>query len=1439
MTSAEPRPAEGIGPRALNSAVLRVRDTRGDPVGLGFLVTPELALTCAHVVSAALGLRPDERPAAARLDVDLPLQPASATGGAGVAAGVTASVEHWMPPRESGGGDVAVLRLDAPLPGGRPVRLIETDEVWEHPVRAFGFPAGRPGGVWHSGVLRAEQAQGWVQADLTGQGYPVTRGFSGGPAWDEHLVGVVGMMAVAESGQPPVSYLIPTAGLLRAWPQLRELALPPSPFRGLAAYQEADAALFHGRRVESAELASALLAEQWVSIVGASGSGKSSVALAGVVPLLRATGAEAVVVRPASGSSPLTALAAGLLPLLEPALSQLPETRRLAWIAELAERLAGGGLADVVARVLELRGRDRLLVVVDQFEELLALAPAAVDALADVLFDDALPSTVRVLTTLRADFLELVLAHPRLGPRLSRRIHALGPLSPERLREVVTAPIDGIPGVRYEPALVDRILEDTGTEPGALPLLGFTLDLLWKGQCGGLLTYRAYRELGGVTGALSAHADQVWEEQLQAADEAAARRLFTRLIRVPTGSPAATRRTALRGELGEEEWRIAQQLATTRLLVTGRNAEGDETVELAHEALINGWERLARWAAEDRAFLVWLESVRRDMDAWEESGRTAPPRTTLPDRPSRWETERGADLSAAEHAYLRAVRAHRRSRTRRRRAVVSVIAVLTALALVTSTLLVAARQESRTQEATAASRALAQASVDAASSDPARSVMLALAAYRTSPTQEARNQLLRVYLAHAGEGRLVSGLLGTVHHVVTSRDGDVVLATSQDGRATLFVHAATGTVRSVQVPSVGQVRYPLVSADGRRAGYLQDDGKAAWFPVDADADQPIGRIHRLPVAPGTAGGADKGLRPSMSVDGTRIVARVFDHLVWWDLDQDTLVRTTPAPKDGGGDDGPLWIGADDRTLLMRRTGSGRNNSALLAYDPDTGATRTVVADVEDLELSGDRDAAVVCRRGDDTSTVSLVRISDGAPQGRPFTEQDEKYTSDVCFGQAVDATGSRVALEHTDTVRVVDLNRGQVIATVPTKGHTYGTHRLAEAAGRLYQVSWDGSAITYTELPPGAAVLSVGQQRLTPDGTRTVSILADGSALQLRPAADADSDRLLAEAARRRPYWKPGDAGPLRFSRDGTLLADQEAKNVVSVRDAATLREVAAITAAEPPPLPVPEPSVLGPALPAGESWKWGFAHFFDTEGKILTISGSVVQRWEPRTGRELARFDVTPLLPDGEPDVVIAPCPRPNEVAVIVLGDPEVRIVDITTGKVRETVRTTEDVLSIQFDPSGRYFALMRRGSIVELWRRDPLRRELGPLKSVSEDLVTSFVASFLDGDGHFLLAANNSVRTYRVGERAPQDSYEFGAPTDGIDGSYRFMDASRDGRTVVYARSSGPGGPLVLDPRAWRGELCRIIGYRTFTDDERTGLPTRLPADPPCAAPEKPAGG
>lgn len=145
--------------------MLQIRDRQGEPVGLGFLVAEDLALTCAHVVDAALGSPLGAEPGTdARIDVSFPLLRApvesSPNGEDGSDVHATASVEHWVPPQPSGAGDVAVLRLSTAVRGSRPLRLIEEPDVWEHPARVFRVPAGRPGGVWHSAVLRARQASG-------------------------------------------------------------------------------------------------------------------------------------------------------------------------------------------------------------------------------------------------------------------------------------------------------------------------------------------------------------------------------------------------------------------------------------------------------------------------------------------------------------------------------------------------------------------------------------------------------------------------------------------------------------------------------------------------------------------------------------------------------------------------------------------------------------------------------------------------------------------------------------------------------------------------------------------------------------------------------------------------------------------------------------------------------------------------------------------------------------------------------------------------------------------------------------------------------------------------------------------------------------------------------------------------------------------------------
>ncbi len=158
-------------------------------------------------------------------------------------------------------------------------------------MRAFGFPMGRDFGVWHAGRLLGRQAAGWIQAQLDEpSGYRIEQGFSGAPVWDDKLGGVVGMVVTAESSTIPAGYLISTETLLGAWPDLRTLVRPASPYRGLVPFRESDQAVFFGRDTEIAELAELPRGPGPVTVVGPSGCGKASLVFAGLLPALRACG---------------------------------------------------------------------------------------------------------------------------------------------------------------------------------------------------------------------------------------------------------------------------------------------------------------------------------------------------------------------------------------------------------------------------------------------------------------------------------------------------------------------------------------------------------------------------------------------------------------------------------------------------------------------------------------------------------------------------------------------------------------------------------------------------------------------------------------------------------------------------------------------------------------------------------------------------------------------------------------------------------------------------------------------------------------------------------------------------------------------------------------------------------------------------------------------
>ncbi|MEV6522269.1 serine protease [Longispora sp. NPDC051575] len=681
----------GAGRVPLEAALVRVWN--GDTsVGAGFLAGPRHLLTAAHVVASALGTPPDGPPPTEHVLVDFPL----------LAPGVrcAAEVVAWSPVGADLTGDVAGLRLLGPPPeGARPLVLTRYGGLSDDQLVMVGFPRGLEIGSWIYGRPGGPVATGWVEIESDpARGATIERGFSGAPVWHPGLDAVVGMVVRKVGGAPPkIGYMIPVGALLAAWPEVERVIERASPFRALRPFTERDAGLYFGREDQAARIVRRVRAgTAAICVTGPTGVGKSSLLAAGVLPGLRAgpgaagapgpqagpgaagvpgsqagpgaagvpgsrvsPGAEAgpdsevavVVLRPSDGSTPLRALAFALGRLTG---------------SDPFERLAAGGTADVVAEILDGYPAERLLVAVDQFEELFGY-PAEEQAAFTAALGSALRPGARfsVLVALADTFRAAASTNPAVAELAARWLPVtLGELTTTELRRAVTGPLATIGTVDYETGLVDRILDDVQSAPSSLPLLQFALTQLWERRRGGLLTHEAFDELGGVRGALAGYAEDVWDG-LEPAARLAARRLLVQLVRPLPDGDLSVRRTARRDELDEDQWTIAQRLATGRLLVL-RSAP-EVGVELAHESLVVEWDRLHGYATRYREFRLWQENLRQRRAQWTaEDGAARRLLSSVELRDARhWEDGHGADLAPAERHFLQLSRNRRRGRRAR------------------------------------------------------------------------------------------------------------------------------------------------------------------------------------------------------------------------------------------------------------------------------------------------------------------------------------------------------------------------------------------------------------------------------------------------------------------------------------------------------------------------------------------------------------------------------------------------------------------------------------------------------------------------------------------------------------------------------------------------------------------------------------------------------
>lgn len=605
----------------LERSVVRIYSKNEKVVGAGFLVFQTYILTCTHVLASALAIkRTTTEIPTDEITIDFPRINSKKK--------LKAKIVFWQPVDSTGEDeqeDIAGLELiDSLPPDVKPARLVTGDNFSDHQFEAFGFPSGNHNGTWASGVLKKRIANGRVQVeDVKQTGYRLEPGFSGTPIWDKVLEGVVGIAVSADLNRPEIkaAFIIPADILVRTWSKL----IPQAnirPYQGLLAFKEENAQFFFGRDRFKKDLIQAVETQSLVTVIGPSGSGKSSLVFAGLIPYLIQKG-NWIISNFRPKSDPVYEFLVTSVRLLDPSIKD-PE--QLIHAGRLKQELQEGRLSirQIVDRILEKDLTKKLLLVIDQFEELYTLCKEEqqrhyfLDQLLEALESH---SNFTVVLTLRADFLGYALSYRPLADIIPAADQMLGPMNLGELREAIEKPIENL--AMIEEGLTERILEDLKQEPGNLPLLEFTLTLLWDRKEYGWLTHRAYGEIGGVEKALAQYAEEQYK-QLNEVEQKRAKKIFIQLVR-PGNETQDTRRLATRSEVGYENWDIVTRLADARLVVTGRDDSvevGEETVEVVHEALIREWARLKRWINTERNFRLWQERLQSTYRKWRESNQS-------------------------------------------------------------------------------------------------------------------------------------------------------------------------------------------------------------------------------------------------------------------------------------------------------------------------------------------------------------------------------------------------------------------------------------------------------------------------------------------------------------------------------------------------------------------------------------------------------------------------------------------------------------------------------------------------------------------------------------------------------------------------------------------------------------------------------------------------
>lgn len=1124
-----------------------------------------------------------------------------------------------------------------------------------------------------------------------------------------------------------------------------------NPYKGLNPFREADEPDFFGRdaliRRLVDRMAEVAPGARFLAVVGPSGSGKSSVVRAGLVPALRAGAVDGSAgwfyAEMFPGAHPLEELESALLRVaVHPPPSLIEQLER----DEL-------GLLRAVKRILPDDGSEVVLVI-DQFEELFTLSQDEGDRLR---FLESIRTAVsdprsrlRVVVTLRADLYDRPLLYPGFGELLAARLESITPMRADEIERAIAGPAERV-GVRCHPGLLAEIVADVVDRPGALPLLQYALTELFERRTDGEMSLERYREIGGVAGALARRAEELYA----AFDEKqrdACRQLLLRLVSLGEGREDTRRRVRL-SELDSLETDSSAMRSVTssfgehRLLSFDRDPVSREpTVEVAHEALLRAWTRLRRWIDAARDDVRTHERLAGATSEWETGGRDPSflLRGARLEQTGTWAAGTELALTRSERAFLsssvelrdREANAERERATRERglerrslRRARALVAVLAVAALVAGTLTaIATDQRSRAEREAriATAQRLAAEAVASLETDPELAILLALEAVETMRdpgvpvVPEAEEALHRAVQT----SRVVLSVPG--HFGVAFSPAGTQFATNGTGGSVTLWDATTGERLRDLEGHEARVNNLIYDGRGRLLATSSEDGTARLW--DAGTGEPVRTFSGSPVGL---------LSPALTPDGSILASTAHDGVVRvWDAGTGEMIYSREGgpgiaiSADGG------FLAAGGGPVVVREVASGREVS-------------TVGIDAIDVAFAPDGDVVVT---GELDGTVRLSDVTSGREL-------------DVLFG-------------HTAAVEAVDVSPdGSLIASASGDG----TVRLWETAtGRpVLALAGQGGSVENVDFSAdGSQVIggsSAGAAKvwdITPAGSRELLTFAAGAPEQTRVAVDPDGTRLLSSVFFDVPKIWDAQTGELLLSLDrvgpvfhATFSPDGETVATAGVDG--RIRLIQATTGDElfggPPGPPVtsvafsPDGSLVSGSNVEGVATVLDvergadpltleghtgvvFDVAFGPEGDILatTSQDETARIWDLETG------EATRVL-SGHTNNVIG-VDVSSDGAFVATGslDGTVRIWELGTGEAVHVLRGHGGaVFGVAFDDAGERLVSTSDDGTARIWRVED-GRELLTLRGHATGVTA---ASFFPGGRHLATAGQDgTIRVYTL---------------------------------------------------------------------------------------------